>query len=149
MTTATTATMGTPQSPGVSHLEPSRSPPATYRAAAGRVSVALWLAAIVYAIALSFLLFRCSGGRFEFRTAVVEQVVFLLLWGIATPAIIWSADRLPIDRARWRTRLPVHAVIAVGFVVALNVVAPTIVWLVTGRVLAPVSRASPMWGTWL
>jgi len=134
MTTATTATTATPQAPGVSHVEASNSAPATYRAAAGRVIVALWLAAIVYAVVLSFLLFRSSGGRFEFRTAVVEQVVFLLLWGIATPAIIWSADRLPIDRVRWRTRLPAHAAIAVAFVVALNVVAPTIVWLMTGRV---------------
>ena len=122
-------------------IDASRSAPASYRAAAGRVIVALWLAAIVYAVVLSFVLFRSSGGRFEFRTAVVEQVVFLLLWGIATPAIIWSADRLPIDRTRWRTRLAVHAAIAVTFVVALNIVAPTIVWLMTGR-------ASPLAAVW-
>jgi two-component sensor histidine kinase len=126
-----TATTVTPRSLDVRHVEAPR--PASYRAAAGRVIVALWLAAIVYAVALSFLLFRSSGGRFELRTTVVEQVVFLLVWGIATPAIIWSADRLPIDRARWRTRLPIHAAIAVAFVVALNFVAPTIVSLITGR----------------
>ena len=131
MSTVTTAT---PRSLGVLHVEASSAAPASYRAAAGRVIVALWLAAIVYAVALSFLLFRSSGGRFELRATVVEQVVFLLVWGIATPAIIWSADRLPIDRTRWRTRLPVHAVIAVAFVVALNVVAPTIVWLIPGHV---------------
>src|SRR5262245_9468500 len=112
MITPTPATTATSQSLVTSHADG----PASHRAAAGRVIIALWLAAIVYAIVLSLVLVRGSSSHVELRTAVIEQVVFLLLWGIATPAILWSADRLPIDRARWRTRMPAHAAIAVAFV---------------------------------
>src|SRR5690349_7633756 len=97
----------------------------SYRATAGRVIVALWFAAILYVVVLSLVVVRAPGDRAALRAPVVEQIVFLLLWGAATPAIIWSAERLPIDRKRWRTRVPVHLAIAIAFIVAVNVVAPT------------------------
>ncbi len=80
----------------------------SYRATAGRVIVALWLSAILYVVVLSLILVRASGDRVAVRAPVLEQIVFLLLWGVATPAIIWSAERLPIERTRWRTRVPAH-----------------------------------------
>ena len=106
----------------------------SYRATAGRVIVALWFAAILYVVVLSLVVVRAPGDRAALRAPVVEQIVFLLLWGAATPAIIWSAERLPIDRKRWRTRVPVHLAIAIAFIVAVNVVAPTIAWALLGRV---------------
>jgi two-component system, LytTR family, sensor kinase len=106
----------------------------SYRATAGRVIVALWLAAIGYVVVLSLIVVRATGEHAAFGARVLEQIVFLLIWGIATPAIIWSAERLPIERTRWRTRLPTHLALAIAFVVALNLVAPTIAWVVLGRV---------------
>src|SRR5262249_30829298 len=67
------------------------------------------------------------------RERVLEQVILLLLWGMATPAIIWSADTLPIDRTRWRTRALTHMAIAIAFIFAINIVAPGIAWIVLGR----------------
>jgi len=106
----------------------------SYRATAGRVIAALWLAAIAYVGVLSLILVRAPGDHAVLGRRVLEQIVFLLIWGIATPAIIWSAERLPIERTRWRTRLPTHLALAIAFVVALNLVAPTIAWVVLGRV---------------
>jgi sensor histidine kinase YesM len=103
------------------------------RATAGRVIVALWLAAILYVIALSTVITRGFGGKAVFAEPVVEQVIFLLLWGIATPAIIWSADRWPINRQRWRHRVLLHLSIATAFIVSLNIVGPMLAWLILGR----------------
>jgi hypothetical protein len=95
------------------------------------VIAALWLAAIVYVVALSWLLVR-DQTRVVIRGSVVEQIIFLLLWGAATPAIMWSAGRLPIDRRHWRERVAAHFGLAVAFIAALNVVAPVLAWLVLG-----------------
>lgn len=107
----------------------------SYRATAGRVIVALWLAAILYVVVLSLVVVRAPADRVALRAPVLEQIVLLLLWGAATPAIIWSAERLPIERKRWRTRLPIHLALAIAFIAALNLAAPTIAWVMLGRVL--------------
>src|SRR5688500_11629197 len=93
---------------------PKATEPSSYRVAAGWVIAALWIAAIVYVVALSAI------TRVGLGALVVQQVALLLLWGIATPAIIWSAERLPIERARWLPRVLVHGAIATAFIVALN-----------------------------
>ena len=88
---------------------------ASYRVVAGRVIAALWVAAIVYVVALSSLVARVVRGRGQgFAPRSFEQIVFLLIWGVATPAIIWSAERLPIERNRWLRRVLAHAAIADG-----------------------------------
>jgi len=106
----------------------------SYRATAGRVIVALWLAAILYVVVLSLVVVRAPADRVALGAPVLEQIVLLLLWGAATPAIIWSAERLPIERKRWRTRLPIHLALAIAFIAALNLAAPTIAWVMLGRV---------------
>jgi two-component system, LytTR family, sensor kinase len=110
----------------------------SYRATAGRVIVALWVAAITYVVVLSLIVVRAPGDRMALRAPMLEQIIFLLLWGAATPAIIWSAERLPIERKSWRRRIPVHLAIAIAFIIALNLAAPTIAWIVLGR-------AAPSW----
>ena len=64
---------------------------------------------------------------------MLEQIVFLLLWGFATPAIIWSAERLPIERTLWRKRVLTHLALAIPFIVVLNLAAPTVAWVMLGR----------------
>jgi hypothetical protein len=93
------------------------------------VIAALWVAAIIYVLVLQAI----GGPRFARSSAVLEQVVFLLLWGAATPAIIWSAERFPIDSRTWVRRVPAHGIVAAAFIIALNFVAPTIAWVVSGR----------------
>ena len=101
-------------------------------AAAGRVIAGLWVAAIGYVILLSAVVARRDDNRIVVRGPLVEQVVFLLLWALATPAIVWSANRLPIERAH-RGRIGIHLAIAVAFIVLLNIAAPTIAWVLLGR----------------
>jgi hypothetical protein len=84
------------------------------------VIAVLWIAAIVYVVVLSA---ATGQGR---SAVVVEQVVLLVLWGEATPAILWSAERLPVERARWLTRVLVHGAIESAFIIALNVVGLTL-----------------------
>src|SRR5689334_4590748 len=126
MFTATTATrepLGT--------LPPDT--PTSYRAVLRRVIIALWIAAALYVLVLSSLVARAAAGRLRVSEPILEPILFLVLWAVATPAIIWSAGWLPVDRRRWRSRVAVHAAIAVCFIFALNIVAPTLTWMILGR----------------
>lgn len=55
-------------------------------------------------------------------------------WAAYTPVILWLAERLPLDRERWRRRLPVHGVLALSFAAADAVLA---------SLFAPVLGPSP------
>ena len=109
------------------------APEASYRSAAVRVIAGLWVAAIVYTIVISPLVAGASGQSISIAGPVVEQIVLLLLWGAATPAILWSAERLPLDRRRWLRHGLIHGAIATAFIFSLNVIAPAIAWIVLGR----------------
>ena len=100
----------------------------SYRKAAGWVIAVFWIAAIAYVL----MLYLASGQR-GFGPVVIHQIVLLVLWGAATPAILWSAERWPIERAQWARRVLVHGAVASVFIVVLNVVGLTIAWLVLGR----------------
>jgi len=122
--TASSAT-APPDTPVRASVDPAE--PLSYRKAAGWVIAALWIAAIAYVVVL-------SAATGQARSAVVvEQVVLLVLWGAATPAILWSAERLPVERARWLPRVLAHGAIASAFIIALNVVGLTLTWLLLGR----------------
>ena len=72
------------------------------------------------------------------RDPLVEQVVLLLLWAVATPAIVWSANHLPIERGRW-WRIAIHLGVAIAFIALLNLLAPAIAWILLGRAVPFVS----------
>ena len=111
----------------------SPSEPSSYRNAAGRVIAGLWIAAIIYVVALSKLVAGNGGTQATIGAPLVQQVSLLLIWAVATPGIIWLADRIPFERHRWLTPLLAHGAIATAFIFALNIAGPTIVWLATGR----------------
>lgn len=94
---------------------------------------ALWVGAIAYVVLLSALIARGNGSQIRLRDPLAEQIVLLLLWAIATPAIVWSANRLPIERGRV-SRIGIHLAVAIAFIVSLNVLAPAITWALLGRV---------------
>ena len=102
--------------------------PTSYRKAAGWVIAGLWVAAIVYVLVLYL-----AAGQAGLGGVVIEQVVLLVLWGAATPAILWSAERLPIERAHWVRGVVIHGALASAFIIALNVVGLTLAWMIIGR----------------
>ena len=63
----------------------SPSEPSSYRAAAGRVIAGLWIAAIIYVVALSKLVAGNGGTQATIGAPLVQQVSLLLIWAIATP----------------------------------------------------------------
>ncbi|MGH7528137.1 MAG: hypothetical protein ACREMX_15690 [Gemmatimonadales bacterium] len=71
------------------------------RVSTGALLALAWGAAILYTVALSALSSRLSAATLLTQPAMVKNVVLLLLWGAATPAILWSAGRLPLERTRW------------------------------------------------
>ena len=122
----------------VTPVPPGRAPPtrddlSSYRIAAGWIIAGLWLAAIVYVIALSTLVIRTGGSQLTLGSPVVQQVSLLVLWGVATPGILWLADRLPFDRHQWLRLAIAHGAIAATFIFALNIAGPTLAWLTLGR----------------
>jgi len=102
--------------------------PSSYRKAAGWVIASLWIAAIVYVLVL-----YVATGQRPFGGIVVEQIILLVLWGVATPAILRSAEWLPIERAQWIRGVLVHGTIASAFIIALNAVGLTLAWVLMGR----------------
>ena len=102
--------------------------PSSYGKVAGWVIASLWVAAIVYVLVL-----YVATGRTAVGGIVVEQIVLLVLWGAATPAILRSAEWLPVERTHWVRRVLVHGAIASAFIIALNVVGLTLAWMVMGR----------------
>ena len=110
-------------------VHPAITSPTPLRATAGRVIIALWLGAIVYVVALSTIVTRAAGGRATLRQPVIEEIVLLLLWGIATPAILWSAEHLPVERQRWRQRVLQHAGFSTAFIFAITIVGPALAWM--------------------
>src|SRR5512142_1156665 len=57
---------------------------------------------------------RSDGAALEWRR-VARLLEDVWAWAAYTPAILWLAERLPLEAGRWRRRLPVHAAIALGF----------------------------------
>ena len=71
----------------------------------------VWTAAgVFFASQLYFLYPITSGGReISFGRALLINLPFYWLWALLTPAILGLARRFPLERARWRRSLAVHA----------------------------------------
>ncbi len=57
---------------------------------------------------------RSDGPPLEWRR-VARLLEDVWAWAAYTPAILWLAERLPLEAGRWRRRLPAHAALALGF----------------------------------
>lgn len=57
---------------------------------------------------------RSDGPPVEWRR-VARLLEDVWAWAAYTPAILWLAERLPLEAGRWRRRLPAHAAVALGF----------------------------------
>src|SRR5262249_10511999 len=56
-----------------------------------------------------------------FTQVIRESGPLIAIWILATPAILWSADRFPLAGPRWPRRLALHAALATAFIVVTNV----------------------------
>ena len=122
--TTTPARLG---DPAAHRIPATPAEPTSYRRAAGWVIAGLWAAAIVYVLVLYL-----AAGQAGLGGVVIEQIVLLVLWGAATPAILWSAERLPIERAHWVRPVVIHGALATAFIIALNAIGLTLAWMIIG-----------------
>ena len=98
---------------------------------ASRLLVALvWGGAILYVLAL-------SAVRSPARIVLAEDVTALFIWAAATPAILRSARRLPIARPHRLRNFAAHLLLAVAFILALNLIGPVLARLALGAPLDP------------
>jgi two-component sensor histidine kinase len=98
----------------------------------------IWGAAVCYTLVVTALSARLVGAAMPGAPWIVEQIVLLLFWATATPAILWSARRFPLDRrGRRLPHLAVHLGLAFGFILATNLAAPLLTQLALGRAFDP------------
>jgi sensor histidine kinase YesM len=96
--------------------------------------IVVWGAAVCYTLVVTALNARLLGVAAPEAPWMVEQIVLLLFWATATPAIIWSARRFPLDRrGRRLVHLAIHLTLAFGFILATNLVAPVLTRLILGQ----------------
>jgi signal transduction histidine kinase len=75
-----------------------------------------WTAVGVFFASQLYLLYPITfGGRqISFAWALVINLPFYWLWALLTPAILGLTRRFPLDRARWKKSLAVHAGVGVA-----------------------------------
>jgi two-component system, LytTR family, sensor kinase len=96
--------------------------------------VLLWGAAVCYTLVVTAISARLVGAALPGPPWIVEQIVLLLFWAAATPAILWSARRFPLDRrGRRLAYLGVHLLFAFAFILATNLLAPVLTRLILGQ----------------
>jgi sensor histidine kinase YesM len=96
---------------------------------------AVWGAAILYVVAQAVVILQTGEGASRVTAAAVEQIVLLLCWCAATPAILWSARRFPLDRRRWIRHGLLHLLFAAVFILAINILSPLVARLLLGEPL--------------
>ncbi|HTS01084.1 MAG TPA: sensor histidine kinase [Thermoanaerobaculia bacterium] len=89
-----------------------------------------WTAAgVFFASQLFFLFPTTSGGReITFGRALFVNLPFYWLWALLTPAILGLARRFPLERARWKRSLAVHAGASVALSAFQLLVAGTLLY---------------------
>ncbi len=57
------------------------------------------------------------GRPFTWAQALMAEVGFVWIWALATPFVLWMAERFPIGKSGWRRNLLVHlcCAVALGF----------------------------------
>jgi hypothetical protein len=96
----------------------------------------IWGAAVAYVLVLAAL-GPVVGNVRPARADVIDPLIFLLMWGAATPAILRSAWWLPIARPHVVRRMLLHLVLASAFVLAINLAGPFLLRLSLGIPIDP------------
>lgn len=70
-----------------------------------------------------------SGRPIGFGRALIPWLICAALWFAATPGILWSARRFPIDRRRWLSSAAIHLVASVVVSLLLLAAYTFLIWL--------------------
>jgi hypothetical protein len=64
---------------------------------------------------------RLSGSPLQLWDALRIHMTLALAWAIATPGIIWSVRKWPLERSTWAMHLPIHLLLSSVYLYALIV----------------------------
>jgi two-component system LytT family sensor kinase len=97
---------------------------------------------IVFTLQGYFTSYR-SERPMPFIDSVYLQMTWSYLWALATPLVLWVAERLPIERNNWIRSSLLHVPISILLSVFLTALGHIVLWLYWGyRVGKPFSFAS-------
>lgn len=84
------------------------------------VVAAVWAGLALAAGAQAVVRATLQGGGTSFPRAVTDQLPLLLMWALATPAILWSARRFRCGPGTWKRHGLIHLAAGSLFVFLLN-----------------------------
>jgi two-component system LytT family sensor kinase len=89
----------------------------------------IWtLIGIVFTLQHYFASFR-SQRPVNFTDALFVQMAWSYLWALATPLVLWLANRIPIERHDWIRGSLIHIPLSILLSVAVTAVGHVILWL--------------------
>lgn len=80
-----------------------------------------WLVVLLYALVQTRVGAQFAEPLPGFADVVRHSGPLIAIWILATPAILWSADRFPLAGPRWPRRLALHSALATAFIIVTNV----------------------------
>jgi two-component system, LytTR family, sensor kinase len=86
---------------------------------------------IVFTLQGYFTSYR-SERPMAFTDSLYLQMTWSYLWALATPLVLWAADRLPIERNNWIRSSLLHAPISILLSVFLTALGHILLWLYWG-----------------
>jgi signal transduction histidine kinase len=90
------------------------------------------LIGVVFTLQSYFASFRSERPVSLFDAAYL-QMTWSYLWALATPLVLWVANRLPIDRGNWRRVALIHLPICLVLSVIVTAAGHLVVWHHWGR----------------
>jgi two-component system LytT family sensor kinase len=64
-----------------------------------------------------------------FTYSLYIQMTWSYLWALATPLVLWAADRLPIERTNWIRSALLHIPISIVLSVVITALGRVVIWL--------------------
>ena len=86
---------------------------------------------VVFTLQSYFTSYR-SERPVSFVDAAYLQMTWAYLWALATPLVLWVANRLPIDRRNWLRTALLHIPISLVLSVIVTAVGHVLAWLYFG-----------------
>ncbi|HYL64308.1 MAG TPA: histidine kinase [Candidatus Methylomirabilis sp.] len=77
-----------------------------------------WTLVALFFASQTYLNYRSSGGRAPVGIILKMNLLEWYLWGLLAPAIVWLAQRAPLERAHWVRSGWIHLAASVGFALA-------------------------------
>jgi signal transduction histidine kinase len=86
---------------------------------------------IVFTLQMYFTSYR-SERPVKLTDAIYLQMTWSYLWALATPLVLWTASRLPIERNNWLRSTLIHVPISIVLSCILTAIGHVVLWLYWG-----------------